>query len=182
VTTRTRNPLGIFWLRHGLGSAAARPLRLGMLGFRRRILASPSLSACGLPSRNFALAKRVLAVTLVPLARDVSMFAPFTQAQTRSRASHSGTAAVILFIVVGAHGSRRVIPKGSPGRMLETFSPGVFQNRNTRTSLKTPPKSEQDEESRKRNFRKTKTGKKTKEEEEGNKLRELLQKKKQKKL
>ena len=153
-----------------------------MLGFRRRILASPSLSACGLPSRNFALAKRVLAVTLVPLARDVSMFAPFTQAQTRSRASHSGTAAVILFIVVGAHGSRRVIPKGSPGRMLETFSPGVFQNRNTRTSLKTPPKSEQDEESRKRNFRKTKTGKKTKEEEEGNKLRELLQKKEQKKL
>jgi hypothetical protein len=118
VTTPRRNLRRLHRLRGQLDLTAAHPFRLSVLGFRRRVLASPGLPACGLPSTNFALASSILAVTLVPLPRDVSVSAPFTQTQARSRTSDSGTAAVVWFIVVGAHGSSVFLPREARGECL----------------------------------------------------------------
>lgn len=110
MTTRTRNPFGLFRLRRRLGSAAAHPLGLCSLGFHAGIATPFRLPTRGLPAVQLTTALRILAVPLVPLPGEVLAPAPFTQAQTLSRASDSGTATVVWLIVVGAHGSSVFLP------------------------------------------------------------------------
>jgi hypothetical protein len=111
VTTRRRNLLAVRRLGHGLGSLTAHALSLGVLGLHLGVLTASGLSARRLPAADFALALGMLAVPLVPAPRLVPAPAAFAQAEPRARSSHTGTAAVFCFTVVGAHGS--VISQGT---------------------------------------------------------------------
>ena len=66
--------------------------------------------AC-LPAADFALAFRILAVSLVPTPRLVLASAALAQAESRARPTHTGTAVMFWFTVAAAHGS--VISQGT---------------------------------------------------------------------
>src|SRR5262249_40352248 len=56
VPTRCRRRRCLSGLRRSPGRVAARPLRLGMLSFDRRVFASPGLPLCRLPAAEQSLA------------------------------------------------------------------------------------------------------------------------------
>ena len=105
VTTRRRNFWPLIRLGRSFGSLAAHALSLCVPGFDLGGLAPFGLPPSRLPTANFPQAFRILAIELVPASRLVLPPATFAQAEPQARSSHSGTAAALWFIVVGAHGS-----------------------------------------------------------------------------
>ena len=105
VTTRRRNFWPLIRLGRSLGSLAAHALSLCVPGFGLGGLATFGLPPSRLPTANLPQAFRILAIVLVPTPWLVLPPAAFAQAEPRARSSHSGTAAALWFIVVGAHGS-----------------------------------------------------------------------------
>ena len=105
VTTRRRIFGLLRCLGHGFDALATHAFALRVPRFGGGILATAGLSLCRLPAAYLPLTVRLLAVTLVPTPRLVLPSAAFAQADTRPRASRSGTARTLWFIVVGTHGS-----------------------------------------------------------------------------
>ena len=105
VTTRRRNFWPLIRLGRRLGSLAAHALSLCVPGFDLGGLAPFGLPPSRLPTANLPQAFRILAIVLVPTPWLVLPPAAFAQTEPRARASHSGTAAALWFIVEGAHGS-----------------------------------------------------------------------------
>jgi hypothetical protein len=105
VTTRRRNFWPLIRLGRSFGSLAAHALSLCVPGFDLGGLPPLDLPPSRLPTANFPHAFGVLAIALVPTSRLVPPPAAFAQAEPRAKSSHSGTAAALWFIVVGAHGS-----------------------------------------------------------------------------
>ncbi len=116
VTTRRRNRWVVNGLSRQLGTLAARFLGLGMLSFSGRILTMSGLPPGGLPATDLPQAFRILAVTLVPSARQINAPAPLAQADARAWSAPSGQTAVRSLNVVSAHG-RCFLPRESSGRM-----------------------------------------------------------------
>jgi hypothetical protein len=147
VTTRRRIFGVLRCLGRGAGALAAHALRLCLPRFGGGIQATAGLSLGRLPAAYLPLAVRILAVPLVPTPRLVLPSAAFAQADTWPRASRSGTARGLWFIVVAAHGSR-YLPRDSPGRTCNRSSRALIQNRqlDQRASL---PSSERTRQGRK---------------------------------
>jgi hypothetical protein len=139
VTTRRRNLWFLRCLGRGLGALAAHALSLRMVSFGLGIQATFGLPPRRLPTADFTLAFRILAVTLVPTSRLVLPSAAFAQTNPRTRAARTGTTMALCFIVRGAHGSdaSQGTARGErtnvlPGRLSE------FKTRATIASLPLP--------------------------------------------
>jgi len=125
VTTRRCNCRLLRRLRRRLGTLTARPLRLGVLGFDRIILAPFGLPFGRLPAPDQTQAFRVLAVTLIPAPWRVLAPTPFAQADPRPGPSR--TAATVWLMMTAAHG--RVHSQGSArGGTRERSPRALIQN------------------------------------------------------